>query len=210
MEKIEILKPSRPGLSAACSAAKGKTPRVDGAVAGSGDGDADGDGQKDVFRVILEQSRRGRDVGGEGMWSSVSEGLAQEALATGKAQKREEQKERNARKLDEWNNLLDKGRTKKVKVKLDEDAVDPTPKENPFQAAQNMNKADGRRELNGYFEAFRRDNDKKAGFQKGMKNGKRGAPRGAGNGKGHGNGHGRHMQKGNKYKKVETHKFGHG
>ncbi len=91
----------------------------------------------DTFRELLNQSRRGREIGGEGLWEGIStlkDDLELKKLIT--AQRREEQRVLHSKRLSEWNQLLDQGKLKKVKLKKDDNLDLSQP--NPFQLVGNQ------------------------------------------------------------------------
>lgn len=70
----------------------------------------------ETTKNLIALSNRSRDTSGEGTWDSVSKELAEEAHALVVQQRRDEQKARNEKRLDAWNQKLDEGRVKKVKT----------------------------------------------------------------------------------------------
>jgi hypothetical protein len=97
---------------------------------------AEKNGDTGVFKNILDLSRRGRELGGEGLWEQAgleSDAQAEEVKALVTQQRREEQKQQRGKRTSEWDQMLDQGRTKKLKPK-----PEPTDKDapNPFQQVQ--------------------------------------------------------------------------
>eukprot|EP00981_Chlorochromonas_danica_P006660 scaffold1447_cov165-Ochromonas_danica.AAC.6 len=90
----------------------------------------------DKVAHLLAMSRRGRLLGGEGMWEHLQTApeLQQQVEQIGLHQRRQEQKEKRSRAVSDWDSLLDQGRQKKVKVKKEEDPQAHL-KGNPFQRA---------------------------------------------------------------------------
>lgn len=90
---------------------------------------------------ILTQSRRGRELGGEGFWDGISAEQAEQLTAITQSQRRAAQSEQAARRLSQWDMHLDSGRVKKVKpvrAEIEEGA------ENKFQVLQDRKLAGGR------------------------------------------------------------------
>lgn len=87
-----------------------------------------------LFKGILDLSRRGRELGGEGLWEQAGlEANVDSVRALVTQQRREEQKQQHGKRLSEWDQLLDQGRIKKLKPKPEPaDSVAP----NPFQQVQ--------------------------------------------------------------------------
>lgn len=89
----------------------------------------------DLFQQLLSASNRGREVGGEGLWDTVSSELADVVREKAVKQRRLEQVERKARISSEWDQQLDRGRSKKIKLK---DSNKTMSNENLFQKVQNQ------------------------------------------------------------------------
>lgn len=113
---------------------------------------------KDKVAALLALSRRGRMLGGEGLWDHQQQNpeVVEMVNAIAVAQRRSDQVDRRQRRVSEWDDLLDQGRTKKVKGPTE---VVPQ-KGNPFQAAaeqQRQRKENGEPEPE--FEARDKDKD---------------------------------------------------
>ena len=96
-----------------------------------------------ITKDILFQSRRGNDVGGEGIWEdddadpNIQESLKKELKDIASKQRRHDQKEAHSRYADDWDGMLDAGKQKKVKTKYDEDATGSSSSGvNKFQTVQ--------------------------------------------------------------------------
>ena len=90
---------------------------------------------KDISRDVLAQSRRGRELGGEGLWNEEL-GEAEKVKQIVTKHRREDQKQQAAKRTTEWDQLLDQGKLKKLKAdKFDEEDI--FERENQFQKLQN-------------------------------------------------------------------------
>jgi hypothetical protein len=87
----------------------------------------------DVLSALLEQSRRGRNIGGEGVWDSVSTNEKEKISQLAVQQRRKDQDEKRKTRLSDWDMQLDQGRVKKVKTKHETDEETPGEKFSPFQ-----------------------------------------------------------------------------
>ena len=76
-----------------------------------------------AVKLLMAQGIRGRDAGSEGIWDSVSPELAQEVTDMAVQQRRLLQKEKRSRQLSQWDQALDSGRTKKIKLKPTEEEL---------------------------------------------------------------------------------------
>lgn len=94
---------------------------------------AKGSGGVDVLNALLEQSRRGRNIGGEGVWESVSANDKDKINQLAVQQRRKDQDDKRKTKLSDWDMLLDQGRVKKVKTKHDDEGETSGEKFSPFQ-----------------------------------------------------------------------------
>jgi hypothetical protein len=103
----------------------------------------------DVSKEILAQSRRGRELGGEGLWEvDDSSGAANgkrnilspqfvgQLRGIETAQRRSDQRAASSGKASEWDMMLDQGKVKKVKTKDTEKAYNGV---SPFQRQQDHN-----------------------------------------------------------------------
>ncbi len=88
-------------------------------------------GGSEVLISLLEQSRRGRNIGGEGVWDSVSYQEKEKINHLAVQQRRKDQEEKKKNRLSDWDMVLDQGRTKKIKTKHEVEEV--TDKISPFQ-----------------------------------------------------------------------------
>lgn len=101
----------------------------------------------DLKRKLIEDSRRGKDVGTEGFWdfgdnSKRSEEIKQKEMIA-KSVLKHERSIANKTKLDEWDQTLDQGRMKKVKNNKQNEAEF---KYNFFQDAANSLTVDGKQQ----------------------------------------------------------------
>lgn len=92
-------------------------------------------GGRDVVAALLEQSRRGRNVGGEGIWETVSSEDQGKIHQIAVQQRRKDQDVRKQQRVSDWDMLLDQGKTKKVKTHFDDpkEPSAPQDKYSPFQ-----------------------------------------------------------------------------
>ena len=117
-----------------------------------------------ISKTILELSRRGRELGGEGLWESLDPTTnttattlnAEEVKAIVTTHRREDQQRNKARRLDEWNQQLDSGKVKKLKKDKD---LNNNELGNQFQTVQNQI-------LNGHIDSKNQRRDDKVNKHK--------------------------------------------
>eukprot|EP01038_Epipyxis_sp_PR26KG_P006907 gene6907-9459_t len=107
-----------------------------------------------MLRSMINYSNRGKEVGGEGVWETVPNHIIAKVKEQTTQQLRLEQKNRQSKQQDSWNELLDQGRTKKVKLKNDENVQNiNNQSENYFQKVQDdrINSPNNNTQNSNYF-----------------------------------------------------------
>jgi hypothetical protein len=93
----------------------------------------------DISKLLLDQSRRAKVLGSEGVWDTVSTNVKNQIDDIATQQKRNDQLISRKNQVSQWDRMLDSGKNKKLKNKSKYDEYPYNTGKNKFQEFVNYN-----------------------------------------------------------------------